>query len=411
MSLKLRWVNDDERDRVAETRLRCYAAGNKDLDRYRELIRNDGRAKAGDFLLAERGGEAIGTTTSLSMTMWVRGAALACQGVAWVGTVRTARRQSSGSASAGIASQLMSETLRRAREREQVVSALMPFRASFYEHFGYGVVENRVEWTVPLSILPTGSGAASHFFADSDIRAIEECRQRMVRRGQCDIETSSASWNYRRRFGDSSFEIVDRADPAGSVRGWMNIEDRVVDGKRQINVDEQTFDSVEGLKSQLRFLAGMRDQYSSAVITLPTDVPLNLMLRETQVPHRLVEHATSMSKLYSRMQVRVLDQVRFFKDLILPARTRGTVTVAIRETEGQIARVKIDFDGGRAVARAGESSPDIECRDIEWAILACGAVPATTLARLGLIAVNKPAALEVLDELSVGPAPFCGEYF
>src|SRR5829696_6854310 len=152
MSLNLRWVNDDERDRVAETRLRCYASGTKDLEKYREMIRADGRPKAGDFLIAERDGEAIGTTTSLSMTMWVHGTPLPCQGVAWVGTIRTARRQ----AGAGIASQLMHETIQRAREREQVVSALMPFRASFYEHFGYGVVENRVEWTVPLALLPSG---------------------------------------------------------------------------------------------------------------------------------------------------------------------------------------------------------------------------------------------------------------
>src|SRR5688572_4175204 len=132
MSLQLRWVNDDERDLVAETRLRCYASGTKNLDRYREMIRTDGRPKAGDFLLAERDGEAIGTTTSLSMTMWVRGAALPCQGVAWVGTIRTARRQTTGDGrGAGVASQLMHETVRKGRQREQVVSALMPFRASF----------------------------------------------------------------------------------------------------------------------------------------------------------------------------------------------------------------------------------------------------------------------------------------
>src|SRR4051812_31746016 len=107
MALNLRWVDDAERDRVAETRLRCYAAGTKDLDRYREMIHHDGRPIAGDFLLAERDGEAIGTTTSLSMTMWVRGAALPCQGVAWVGTVRTARRQTTGGgAGAGVASRL-----------------------------------------------------------------------------------------------------------------------------------------------------------------------------------------------------------------------------------------------------------------------------------------------------------------
>ena len=32
---------------------------------------------------------------------------------------------------------------------EQVISALMPFRGSFYEHFGYGIAECRCTWTVP----------------------------------------------------------------------------------------------------------------------------------------------------------------------------------------------------------------------------------------------------------------------
>lgn len=407
MPLNVRWVSDDERDRVAETRVRCYAPGTKDLPRFQDLTRNDGRSKAGDFLIAEREGEAVGTTTSLSMTMWVRGAALPCQGVAWVGTVRTARRQSG----AGVASQLMNETLKRGREREQVVSALMPFRASFYEHFGYGVVENRVQWNVPLSILPSGGCESAKFFAESDASAIADCRQRQVEQGQCDIETSAASWAYQRRFGDSNFEIVDRADGNGRVRGWMAIEDQVTDGKRMVLVDEITFDSIDALKSQLRFLGSLRDQFSAAIITLPTDVPLNLLLRETQVPHRIVEHATPATKLYSRMQVRVLDHVRFFEKLKLPARARGAVTVAIRETEGRVARLKIEMDAGRAVAKSSDGSPDVECRDIEWAMLACGAVPTTTLAKLGLITANKPAALEVLDELNVGPAPFCGEYF
>jgi predicted acetyltransferase len=218
-------------------------------------------------------------------------------------------------------------------------------------------------------------------------------------------------WPYVRKFSENNFEIVDRPDPKGPVRGWMTIKDQVKDGKRNVYVDDLVFDSIDAFREQLKFLGGLRDQYSAAIITLPTDLPLNLLLRETQVPHRIVEHATPMSKLYSRMQVRVLDHVRFFEKLKLPARSRGAVTVAIRETEGHVARLKIEMDAGRVVAKSSEASADIECRDIEWAILACGAVPATTLAKLGLITVNKPAALEVLDELSVGPAPFCGEYF
>src|SRR5205085_8545203 len=128
---------------------------------------NDRRGKVGDYLLAQGAdGRFVGTSTSLSMRMWVRGGSVPCQGVAFVGTVKTARRAASSSKSSterGIASQLMIETLRKARERGAVVSALMPFRASYYEHFGYGFAERRTEWTVPLSILPAGDFAGIRF--------------------------------------------------------------------------------------------------------------------------------------------------------------------------------------------------------------------------------------------------------
>src|SRR5262249_28584990 len=158
---------------------RCYATAHKDLAAYRERIAKDARAASADFLLAERDGETVGTTTSLPMSMWVRGAAISCQGVAWVGTIRTARRGGSfaGATSSGIASQLMTETLRRARERGFVVSALMPFRASFYEHFGYGVVEKRNRWSIPLAAIQPGDCEGLRFSETDDINAIAQCAQ------------------------------------------------------------------------------------------------------------------------------------------------------------------------------------------------------------------------------------------
>src|SRR5882724_623416 len=115
MTLNLRWVGDEQRDRVAETRMLCYAPARKELTDYVQRLREDARSGPGDWLLAETpAGEAVGTATSYPMTMWVRGA----------------------------------------RERGFVVSALMPFRGSFYEHFGYGFVERRADWTIPMTVLP-----------------------------------------------------------------------------------------------------------------------------------------------------------------------------------------------------------------------------------------------------------------
>src|SRR5438067_1198741 len=111
MGLTLRWIGatDSELDQVAETRMRCYASAVKDLDRYKEGIRSDPRATAGDFLLAEEGAEGIGTSTVMDFRMWIRGAPVACQGVAFVGTVRTRRRVANAAGEPGVASQMMYE--------------------------------------------------------------------------------------------------------------------------------------------------------------------------------------------------------------------------------------------------------------------------------------------------------------
>src|SRR3954465_6787186 len=179
MSLSFKWVGREAADVVGQTRARCYAPGAQEVEVYRTRFAADGRITGDDVLIAERDGEAVGTATSYAMTMWARGQAFPCQGVAWVGTVKTQRRSGGG------ASEIMRRTLDKARERGQVVSALMPFRASFYEHFGYGLVERQNIWTVPLAVLPTGRFESMRFYEDRDFDALVECRNRIARRGQC----------------------------------------------------------------------------------------------------------------------------------------------------------------------------------------------------------------------------------
>lgn len=409
MPLNLRWVADDELDRVAETRMYCYAPATTYLERFKQKIRADRRAEVGDFLLAEHDGTAVGTATSLSMKMWVRGACLPCQGVAYVGTIKTHRRVGSGE-QRGVASQIMHETLRRAREREQVVSALMPFRASYYEHFGYGVVETRHEWTVPLSILPHGDFAGFGFYeAQRDREPLHACRQRMVQAGQCDIERPMPAWEHYLSTTESYLAVDRRGD--GSIRGWIEFSEARLDNRIFLRVQDQGSDSHESFMRQLCFLSSLRDQFSGAILTLPRDIPLNLLLRESQLPHRPVEHAVAKLNPYTRMQVRILDHKRFFESLSLPHHVRGGACVAVRECEGTVSRFRLDLEAGKARVTPTDASPDVECADKTFAAIACGEITATRAAQIGLVSVANPDAARVLDALSAGPAPFCSEYF
>src|SRR3954451_14992273 len=187
MPLSLRRItleNDDDLDRLARTRMLCYSAASSELDAIRDRLTVEPRNRSADFLLAEQDGVPVGTATGLRLTLWARGGSVPCQGVAWVGTIKTHRRGSTSGPGGGVATQLMRETLRIARERGQVVSALMPFRASFYEHFGYGLVERRVDWTVPLAVMPPGRFEGMRYYEDRDLAALVDCRQRVARRGQ-----------------------------------------------------------------------------------------------------------------------------------------------------------------------------------------------------------------------------------
>jgi predicted acetyltransferase len=409
MPLTLRWVGEDELDRVADTRMLCFGHSTKDAERYRELIRTDTRARPGDYLLAEREGLPVGTTTSLSMTLWVRGSPIPCQGVAWVGTVKTYRRRAEGEE--GVATQLMRETLRRARERGQVVSALMPFRASFYEHFGYGLAERRNEWTVPLAVLPHGSAEGLHFYQPADFQELARFRQRIVERGQCDIERPGHAWEDQLKRAESGFFVVDRASDDGLVRGYLFFEHEKNGTKDLLRIVQNNWEDMAALKRQLHFLASLRDQYFAAILPLPTDLPLNWLLRETQVPHRPVNHATAELRPHTRMQLRVLDHKRFLESLHLPEDIGGRTVVAVYESEGAVNRFAVELDRGRASVSPSTESADFTCSDRVWASIASGDLPATRAVEMGIASAERPGAAQLLDVLSVGPPPFTSEYF
>jgi predicted acetyltransferase len=412
MKLDLRWLGttDAELDRVAETRMRCYAPAARDLPRYLEGIRLDPRPKAGDFLIAMDGAEAVGTSTVMDFRMWVRGAALPCQGVAFVGTVRTRRRVARSPGSAGVASQLMHETLRLARERGQVLSALMPFRASYYEHFGYGVVERRCEWSVPLAVLPHGAFDGFRYATDADRPAIAACHQRAVQRGQCDIERAPARWEHFFRAGAEGFEIVDRPEENGPVRGYLMYQQYQKDGKDVIKVLAHFADDLGALQRQFHFFASLRDQYSSLVITLPADLPLHWLLKERQLPHRQVNHAYAEMKPITRMQVRVMDHARLIESLHLPKETKGKVSVAVAEPEGDVSRFQIEVSDGRATVKPAAEA-EVECAAPIWAAIVLGELPARQAVEMGLVKCRDGAAIEILTAFAAGPVPFCEEYF
>jgi predicted acetyltransferase len=406
MPIQLRWVGTDEIERVAQTRLRCYAKTGGEIDALTDWARKDPRSIAGDYLLAESDGLAVGTATHLSLTMHVRGGSIPVQGVAWVGAIRTARRRPGD----GVATTVMKEMVRHARERGDVASALMPFRASYYQHFGYGVVERRCDWTVPLSVLPRGDGGDFRFYEPSDFEARNRLACDFAAAAQCDFDISDEFW----RIADETaakdgFDLIERRGD-GPADTYFRLSHQQTDGKDIARIGGIFYRDPAALRRLLGFLSTLKDQYASAALTLPSDVPLNFLLTEPQLPHRSVNHAVATVHPYTRMQVRVLDHKRFLGALRWPAGIEGSTTVAVAECEGHTSRFRLDVHGGRAAVTPIDAGGDFQCTDAIWAAVACGDMTATAAGRYGLAVANE-SSCKLLDALAVGPVPFSNLYF
>lgn len=416
MSLQLEWVGDEpDRDRIARTLMLCYSHTGTEMERYREEVKKDTRLRRGDWLLASRDGEDLGIAASFSFQMHMRGASFPCQGVGNVGTIKTARRKGNSKAS-GIGTTIMRALLDKAREREQVLSALMPFRASFYEHFGYGVAERRVEWTVPLSIMRTTSDSGVRFYREGDRPALVELGKRVAWQGQCDIERDDFTWDWALSPERKSFLLVGQMSDKAPLESFMQLGHETVDGKDRLVVPGPRFggllySTVDALERQLSFVASLRDQYHSVVLTLPVDVPLNLLLRESQLPRRAVNHAHASARPYTRMQVRVLNHRRLLESISWPKFVRGSAVIAVQESEGVTTRFKVDVEDGHATVAPSSATPDLASSDGTWAQIACGDLRASTAWKLGLIVMERPEVLAILDGLAFGPTPFTTAYF
>jgi len=408
MPLALHWLGEESHDRIAEARLRCFATSLRDRAKYCEIIRDDKRAVSGDYLLAVEDGVDVGTATVQSMAMWVRGGRISCQGVAWVGTIATHRRRAAAPGG-GVASQMMREVLRAARERGQVLSALRPFRASFYEHFGYGLVDRRAAWHLDLAALRSGPCEGMRFYQPGDRADLAACRQRIVEAGQCDIERSPAGWDYWHKNRQDDFLVVDRSEPS-AIRGYL-VYQRVTDqGKELAKVVEMGFEGPEALTRQLAFLATLRDQFAAASIAVPADLPLNWLLREPQIPHRAMNHPCAQLAPQTRMQIRVIDHKRLIEAMHFPNETRAKFTISVRECEGSTSRFTMDVSDGRATVTPFAGDADFECPDRVWAAIACGGLSAFDAMRFKLAQCDEQVTRK-LAFLTAGPAPFCDESY
>jgi predicted N-acetyltransferase YhbS len=145
--MKIRQIGADERVALSLP-IQSYAfQPSPATDSEMEKLRATQRYYEGHVtLVAEEDGVAVADVSAVRMRQNVRGAVYPMAGVAGLATLPLARRK-------GYARALMTEVLGQMRDAGDVVSALYPFRPSFYERFGYvGLPRTRTAAFAPADL-------------------------------------------------------------------------------------------------------------------------------------------------------------------------------------------------------------------------------------------------------------------
>ena len=412
MPLQANWLGRNDIERIADVRLRCFGVP-ADREKMVQRTLND-RFDDGDVLVLSLDGVDIATATSLRLSLNVRGTILPCQGVAWVGTVRTHRRRRVDGH--GLATHVMMALRQMAVERGEPASMLAPFRVSFYEHFGYGIIERQATWTIPLAVMPDGdtsgfSESPHQPVSPADVgEALVASRRRQFLATHGDVDTTARSIQYwLGELKDVGYRLIDR-DGSGTVHSQFTLGTEIMGGRTIAVVHRPWWESPAALRNLIAMLGTLKDQYSAARITLPADLPINWLLKERQLPHRPVEHAAATCTLTTRMQAAIIGPVRLCAALRTPTQVEGSVTLAVRSRD-EAQTWRLQFAGGRVNAESAAGEADGELEDTVFAALAFGDLSAGDASAMGRLTVRNAAAMPLLEALSAGPKPYCHEYF
>ncbi|WP_431973371.1 GNAT family N-acetyltransferase [Micromonospora haikouensis] len=317
-------------------------------------------------LVAEEGGETLATASAIPMRQNLRGAVLPMAGVAGVATHPLARRR-------GHVRALLRQLLDEMRDEGHPLTALYPFRASFYERFGYvGLPRARTAVFAPADLAPllradlpgelawgrSGTGYADH-------RAFTE-RCLAERHGFAIFPETRA---VRQRDDDDRWQLTARVD--GETVGVLTY--RIDDHGGELAGDDLLVADPYARALILQFLARHVDQVERIRLRIAADELPELWLTDlaVHVEARVARPGSSapMARLLA------LDALAG-----LPAGP---------------GRVRVELTGDRWLA--GTHLLDGATGRLELSGDATGSVPAATLTAAGLSAL----AYGVLDPAEV----------
>jgi predicted acetyltransferase len=285
----------------------------------------------------------------------------------------------------GYAGELMRTVLRDLRERDVALSLLAPFAHAFYRVFGYELATEAIEYRLKPTDLPI-SPEQSHLraYREVDLSSLMALYEAEAKRHTLSVRRSEGHWKKSLADNDVAVSLVD-GDVEGyllyKISGWEEGEPR-----RTLSVAEFVAATTRAREALFSFMAALDPQVYGIKLYTPRAEPLHPYLRSAHVNAkiepdqmlRLVDVEGALGYLESVSEASLVLEL---SDDVMPENA-GCYTVG----DGEVVR--------------GAEAPQSVSLDVrQLAQLYAGYLPATDLARHGLIRASSPEALDLLEAL------------
>jgi predicted acetyltransferase len=380
---------------LAELGSRTYRVAS--VEKRRDFYADHPRFGLRDVRVVELEGQIVASLVLYPLASYVRGHRLPIVGVGSVAVSPEHRRRGVGEAS-------MRAALRELRQRGHHLSALYPFRNSYYRKLGYGVIEHLHQFAVSASNLPLSDEARRvRRLMLPDRPAVEALYDRMAQQGHFALVRTPDWWG-RRLWNYPGDWVVYEGRRRGQIEGYLYYEVENSRGpfRLAIALNELVAATPDAHRGLVGHLASLRDQVEEIHHAAPADHVWASILRTSQNLRPAAEIGPYLDTggLATGAMLRITDVKGALEMLPVAASARGEIVLEVDDpvlalnsrawhVTARDGRLRVGHEPSRRLPRLSAPADVV-------AQLYAGALSPARAAEAGLVTSTAGAA-EIVD--------------
>jgi predicted acetyltransferase len=366
------------------------------------------------LLVGEDAGRLVAACQIHPLRQWIGGALIPTAGVGTVAIAPTHRKRRLGA-------ELVTHALQVARARGDPASALYPFRVSFYQRLGYGNAGEALQYLVPPDALPDSDERTRVEIVGTEAARDEALAvyRRWARSGTGQMDRDERVLRELSTATDRALFGYRGAD--GSLHGYALVHYRadLAPEARYLEVDELVWTTPAARRGLLGWLSSLGDQWQLILLRGLRSDRLGESIREPRLPWGASPPWglwRGAATLMMGPMFRLLDVAGAWEKRGAAGDARLAIGMELedRQIPENAGSWTLRIDGGdarmeRGIAQGVDATLALDISALSRLFI--GSIPATTAHECGLIACDRPAALDGLDEALRIPEPWTFDRF